>query len=308
MDKPRIFLGSSGMQGKLVQALTRSLEDVAHVDPWTTSFNPGTTTLARLFELAHEVDFAAFAFARDDWTTTNLPASPPSGSGQASPRDNVVFEAGLFGGVLGMQRTFILHASGAKLPSDLLGLTSIRYEATTPSELRVVNQKLRQAIENEGRIARIEGLWWQFSLTERGPLEPSAVSLIRISRDRDGALELHGRSWQEDGRLSARYWCEASKERKEPSGVFYYWKGERPRDSNAPQLYGTGEILLESADRASGYFTTRSDAPANVNARTAGVYWRADPEDMSILDGSDDQQRAALIAERLKLWKSIASA
>jgi len=308
MDKPRIFLGSSGMQGKLVQALTRSLEDVAHVDPWTTSFNPGTTTLNRLLELAHDVDFAAFAFARDDWTTISPPASPPTESGQASPRDNVVFEAGLFGGVLGMQRTFILHASGAKLPSDLLGLTSIRYEATTPSELRVVNQKLRQAIENEGRIARIEGLWWQFSLTERGPLEPSAVSLIRISRDRDGALELHGRSWQEDGRLSARYWCEASKERKEPSGVFYYWKGERPRDSNAPQLYGTGEILLESADRASGYFTTRSDAPANVNARTAGVYWRADPEDMSILDGSDDQQRAALIAERLKLWKSIASA
>jgi len=93
MDKPRIFLGSSKMQEKLVQALTRGLEDVAHVDPWTTSFNPGTTTLVRLLELAHEVDFAAFAFARDDWTTTSLPASPPTGSGQASPRDNVVFEA-----------------------------------------------------------------------------------------------------------------------------------------------------------------------------------------------------------------------
>jgi hypothetical protein len=308
MDKPRIFLGSSGSQGKLVQALTRGLEDVAHVDPWTTSFNPGTTTLERLLELSHEVDFAAFAFARDDWTATGPPASAPTGSGQASPRDNVVFEAGLFGGVLGMRRTFILHASGAKLPSDLLGLTSIRYEATTPSELRVVNQKLRHAIENEGRVARIEGLWWQFSLTERGPLEPSAVSLIRISRERDGALELHGRSWQEDGRLSARYWCEASKERKEPSGVFYYWKGERPRDSNAPELYGTGEILLESADRASGYFTTRSDPPASVNARTAGVYWRADPEDLSILDGSDDRKRAELIAERLRRWKSITNA
>ena len=77
MDKPRIFLGSSGMQKKLVQALTRGLEDVAHVDPWTTSLNPGTTTLARLFELAHEVDFAAFVFARDDWTAAGLPESPP---------------------------------------------------------------------------------------------------------------------------------------------------------------------------------------------------------------------------------------
>jgi hypothetical protein len=309
MDKPRIFLGSSGMQEKLVQALTRGLQDVAHVDPWTTSFDPGTTTLGRLLELAHEVDFAAFAFARDDWTTTSAPASPPTGSAQASPRDNVVFEAGLFGGVLGMRRTFILHASGSKLPSDLLGLTCIRYdEALTPSEMRIVNQKLRKGIEHEGHIARIEGLWWQFSLTALGPHEPSALSLLRISRDRDGALEVHGRSWQEDGRLSARYWCEASKERKEPPGVFYYWKGERPRDSNAPQLYGTGEILLESADRASGYFTTRSDMPGGVNARTAGVYWRADPEDLSLLDGSDDRQRAELIAERLRRWKSITNA
>ena len=64
MDKPRIFLGSSGKQEKLLQALTRGLEPVAQVDPWTTSFQPGTTTLERLFELAHQVDFAAFAFAR----------------------------------------------------------------------------------------------------------------------------------------------------------------------------------------------------------------------------------------------------
>jgi hypothetical protein len=309
MDKPRIFLGSSGKQEKLLQGLTRGLKDVAHVEPWTTSFNPGTTTLERLLELAHEVDFAAFAFAQDDWTTTSLPASPPTGSGQASPRDNVVFEAGLFGGVLGMRRTFILHANGSKLPSDLLGFTCVRYgDAKSAAEMRVVNQKLRKAIESEGRVARIEGLWWQFSLTERSIQEPSAVSLIRISRDRDGALELAGRSWQEDGRLSARYWCEATKERKEPSGVFYYWKGERPRDSNAPQLDGTGEILLESADRASGYFTTHSDTHTKVNARTSGVYLRADPEDISILDGGDDRQRAELIAERLSHWKSITNA
>src|SRR5437879_3319747 len=161
----------------------------------------------------------------------------------------------------------------------------------TSLEIRVVNQKLRKAIENEGRIARIEGDWWQFSLTERGPREPSAVSLLRISRNRDGALELIGRSWQEDGSLSARYWSEAAKEKKEPSGVFYYWKGERPLNPNAPQLDGTGEIRMESADRASGYFTTHADARPTVNARTAGVYLRADPEDMTVLDGLDDRRR-----------------
>jgi hypothetical protein len=309
MDKPHIFLGSSGKQRELLEALTRGLEDIAHITPWTAAFQPGTSTLERLLELAREVDFAAFVFAQDDWTTTSPPASPSTGSGQASPRDNVVFEAGLFGGALGMRRVFILHASGSKLPSDLLGFTCVRYgDATVPSEMNAVNEKIRKAIENEGRAARIEGLWWQFSLTERGPREPSAVSLLRIARDRGGALEIGGRSWQEDGSLSARYWSEAVKERKEPSGVFYYWKGERPRDPNAPQLEGTGEIRLESADRAAGYFTTRADTRPKVNMRTAGVYWRADAEDMRILDGGDDRQRAELIAERLRHWKSLAKA
>ncbi|MCM3902851.1 MAG: hypothetical protein ND866_14190 [Pyrinomonadaceae bacterium] len=131
------------------------------------------------------------------------------------------------------------------------------------------------------------------------------MSLLRISRARDGALELTGRSWQEDGSLSARYWSEAVKERKESSGIFYYWKGERPLNPNAPQLDGTGEIRMESAERASGYFTTHADTHPRVNARTAGVYWRADPEDMSIMDGRDDRKRAELIAERLTHWKSI---
>ena len=306
MDKPRIFLGSSGKQAQLLQDLTRGLEDVAHVDPWTTSFNPGTTTLDRLVELAHQVDFAALVFAKDDWTSTD-PASSTAATGQNSPRDNVVFEAGLFGGVLGMRRTFILHALDAKLPTDLLGLTCVRYGEATSSEMRLINEQLKKAIESEGRIARIEGLWWQFSLTARGPREPSAVSLLRISRDRDGALEVSGRSWQEDGSLSARYASEAVRERKEPSGIFYYWKGERPRDPNAPLIEGTGEIRLESVDRATGYWTTRADADPGLNARTSGVYWRAEFEDMSVLDGRDDQQRAKLISERLGQWRSIAS-
>ena len=302
MDKPRIFLGSSGKQANLLETLTRGLDGVARVEPWTNVFDPGTTTLGRLLELTREVDFAAFIFARDDWTTSGAQA------GQASPRDNVVFEAGLFGGVLGMERTFILHAREAKLPTDLLGLTCLRYaDAITPAERRGICQKLRQAIENQGRLARIEGLWWQFSLTARSEREPSAISLLKIARGRDGALELAGRSWREDGALSARYWSEAAKERREPAGLFYYWKGERPLDPDAPQLHGTGEIRIESADRAAGYFTTLSDTQPEVNARTSGVYLRADPTDMNVLDGADDRRRSALIAERLRHWQGIRS-
>jgi hypothetical protein len=304
MNRPRVFLGSSGKQTKLLQAITRGLEDVADIEPWTTTFNPGRSTLERLVELSQEVDFAAFVFAQDDWTTTEA-----SEAGEASPRDNVVFEAGLFGGTLGIRRTFILHANGSKLPSDLLGLTAVRYDpACGPAEVRAINQKLRKAIESEGRRGPVEGLWWQLSLTERTEEEPSAVSLLRISRERDGGLSVNGRSWRDGGTLSARYWSEAAKERREPAGIFYFWKGERPRDPNAPQLEGTGEIRMEATDRASGYWTTRSDRNPELNARTAGVYLRADPSDLEVLDGGSDEERAKLIAQRLEEWKSAANA
>jgi hypothetical protein len=303
--KPRIFLGSSGKQAKLIQALTRGLADVADVEPWTTVFNPGVSTLDRLVELTREVDFAAFVFALDDWTSN---PSDAAASGQASPRDNVVFEAGLFGGALGMRRTFILHAKGAKLPTDLLGMTAVRYpEAVTAADMRTVNQKLRKAIEDEGRLTRLEGDWWQHSLTLRTDREPSAISLLRIGRDREGGLEVAGRGWQADGMLSIRYWSIASREHRDPVRVFYFWNGERPRHPNAPQLEGTGEIRLDDADRASGYWTTRSEADPLLRERTSGVYLRARPDDMSILDGGDPKVRAELLAFRLEEWKAIAN-
>lgn len=299
MDKPRIFLGSSTQQAPLLEAIKAGLDDIADVELWMTTFAAGSMTLSRLVELSKEVDFAGFVFAQDDWTTSSADQT-----GQAAPRDNVVFEAGLFGGAVGMARTFILHARGAKLPTDLLGLTSIRY--SDDSEVDSIVEKLRTAIKAEGNQARIEGLWWQHSLSARSDREPSAISLLRIARDRFGTLEVTGRSWRADGTLSARYWSEAARERREPSGVFYFFRGERPRDADAPVIEGTGEILLESSDRAAGYFTTRSDAAGPTPARTSGIYLRADASHLDVLDGSDAAARAALIANQLELWKSLA--
>ena len=302
--KPRIFLGSSGKQAKLVQALTRGLSEVADVEPWTTVFNPGVSTLDRLVELTREVDFAAFVFAQDDWTTNPTDATA---TGQASPRDDVVFEAGLFGGALGMRRTFILHAKGAKLPTDLLGMTAVRFpEALTAADMRTVNQKLRKAIEDEGRLTRIEGDWWRHSLTVRSEREPSAISL-------SGSRAIGRAAWRspaEPGRRTApsRRGTGASPPRSaatrpasSTSGM-----GSDRGTPNAPQLEGTGEIRLEEPI-APRLWTTRSDTDPQLHERTAGVYLRADPDDMRVLDDGDPQSRVDLLALRLKEWKAIAN-
>jgi predicted nucleotide-binding protein len=48
-----------------------------------------------------------------------------------TPRDNVVFELGLFMGAIGRDRTFIVspRKNDLKLPTDLLGVTHLSYEA-----------------------------------------------------------------------------------------------------------------------------------------------------------------------------------
>ena len=61
-------------------------------------------------------------------------------------------------------------------------------------------------------------------------------------------------------------------------------------------------------DRASGYWTTLSGADPTLNARTSGVYLRADPSDLEVLDGGSEEERAELIAQRLGEWKSAANA
>ena len=77
---------------------------------------------------------------------------------------------------------------------------------------------------------------------------------------------------------------------------------------DAPQLEGTGEIKVESTDRATGYWTTRSDRDAGLSARTSGVYLRADPSDLQVLEGGREEERARLIAQRLLEWRAAANA
>lgn len=49
-------------------------------------------------------------------------------------RDNVIFEYGLFLGAIGNNRTFLLQEVGCKLPTDLLGYTTPRFERTFTSD------------------------------------------------------------------------------------------------------------------------------------------------------------------------------
>ena len=121
--KPTLFIGSSGEAMSIVDAFHLHLEDIAEVIPWKFGvFKSGESALESLVNALGRFDFAAFILSPDDLVESR-------GGKNASPRDNVVFELGLFIGRLGRDRVFIIHDrdTDIKVPTDLLGIKTIQY-------------------------------------------------------------------------------------------------------------------------------------------------------------------------------------
>src|SRR5262245_25387722 len=120
---PSLFIGSSSEGLDVAREVELQLEDEALVTIWKDGvFGLGEATLESLMNALDQFDFAVMVLTPDDLLESR-------GQNYASPRDNVIFELGLFMGRLGRSRTFILHEQNAdlKLPSDLAGITRVTY-------------------------------------------------------------------------------------------------------------------------------------------------------------------------------------
>ena len=83
---------------------------------------PGRSSWQGLLEIGGQLDAAVLLLSADD-------ALICRSDRHDVPRDNVIFEAGLFMGLLGPDRALLVQDSAVvlKLPSDLDGITKIRY-------------------------------------------------------------------------------------------------------------------------------------------------------------------------------------
>ncbi len=120
---PQVFIGSSAEGLDVAREVELQLEHTALTTIWKDGvFGLGSGTLESLMDALDGFDFAVMVLSPDDLLESRK-------SSYASPRDNVIFELGLFMGRLGRKRTFIVHEKGAnlKLPSDLDGITASPY-------------------------------------------------------------------------------------------------------------------------------------------------------------------------------------
>lgn len=305
MDKPRVFIGSAGETIGIVKALEAELRDVARIRRWDVDvFSPGEFTLEELTKAVTEVDFAIFVLGRDDTTESR-------GKTTASPRDNVIFEAGLFTAILGRERTFyVIDKAGTKIPSDWRGLGYTQfdaleerdrdkvYDAVSAIRKRLVDWKPTKGL---GPIATVVGEWWQFVMNiDVG----SVLSWLEITATDAADLQLAGTAWSVEGHRVARYHSQSARFDRSDRTLHYSWEGDHPRDQSIPTFFGTGKITFRDltagiATTADGWYSSSNSSDATQTLTKATTYLRATADEVSVMRGADRDRRAAMVQAKL---------
>lgn len=114
-------------------------------------FGPSGIPIEDLMKQVDVADFALFVFGPDD----KIRARDEE---HAAPRDNVIFEVGLFLGRLGRERVFMIKDADTdlKIPTDLSGVTPITYKCkpgcTLADVLGAVSTDLDKVIAAKGVV------------------------------------------------------------------------------------------------------------------------------------------------------------
>ena len=129
-SKIRIFIGSSTEALGVARKIKSGLKHDAHVDTWADGIfdEPGKAYIEVLEEILNNYEYGIFVFNPDDKIFSR-------GKQLSIPRDNVIFEYGMFLGKHTRKKAFFIIPRGVdiKLMTDVLGITCLDYDPENPN-------------------------------------------------------------------------------------------------------------------------------------------------------------------------------
>ena len=146
-DRPELFIGCAAESLRLAEELQLAFKfDPVIARVWSDDvFRASSFPLSDLEAQLDRSDFAVLLLSPDDQVTSRAKTTD-------APRDNVIFELGLFIGALRHERTLIIQPRGTdlKIPSDLLGLTPIDYVPGSPTAVKMLRTEIMKIIDKYG--------------------------------------------------------------------------------------------------------------------------------------------------------------
>jgi len=180
LTKPKVFIGSSTKGLWAANKLRRCLSRTAVCTVWTQGvFGLGVGTLEALVKATRKYDFAILVLTPDDLATKK-------GVRMNIPRDNVIFELGLFMGALSKERTFIVLRKGIALPSDLDGITRTFFSG---KDLKKACEDIKRAMRGAPEQTRnLTGQWYSSYQRHDPPIGQWIEDMTRVRTKSPGKL------------------------------------------------------------------------------------------------------------------------
>lgn len=279
---PTVFIGSSSEGLDVAEHLQSVLDDHCEATVWNQgAFGLSGTGIGSLIQAAASYDFAVLVLTSDDLTLRRDTARPTA-------RDNVLFEAGLFIGALGLERTFLVscRSDELQLPTDLDGVTRAMFRGRADGRLRAalnpVGLQIREAMTQLGlrraspppAAAPHIGDKRAGSLEEEATLLDRELSSLTTSAVAQGwTLKTHSdsayRLVSPDG---LRFSLTLGDPRRARQDLRAYARelNEYGLRLSRALLTPVNEILEEDATRATEWRRPRKQRDANGKARGAG--------------------------------------
>lgn len=157
MYSPSVFIGSSSSARSIAESVKKELEmrGCGQVKVWYEGvFGLNRGFLETLSDAVNEYDFAVLIWSASDAINSGERV-------QNAPRDNVVFETGLFMGAMGRDRVFVVHDVNAdlKIPSDFNGIMLAGFDGQAgASSISDACAQIAQEMEKE-RYRQYVGEW-----------------------------------------------------------------------------------------------------------------------------------------------------
>ena len=324
----KVFIASSSEGLKVAEAvrglLQRQLGDKAEVMPWTEKFEFSATYIESLERVSSEHDFAVLVLTPDDAITSRK-------TKKVAPRDNVVFELGLFIGSIGRERCFLVHEESRdlKLPTDLLGVKPATFENAPGGDLKralraqcfLIGNRIAE-LDRRHRLSanalatlvamrsfydRIKGAWWERITVDGG----HPISFFQIELEElHNSVQLEGRVYDTKGPLDAHWQSIVTRVVKDEKKIYYLRKCWHPSRPNKSWFHGFGEIDFEGSaesseviDRGGGRFWDVDQAqPEKTVVKPVDLRRVLEKNDVSTMNFGNEKEIRALIKKTLRKW------
>lgn len=141
--KKRVFIGSSSEAKDVVDEIERLLNSEYEVFRWDISFSLNKSTLDNLICNAAKTDVAIFVGTADDIVIPENEERRNREGEKIKNRDNVVFEFGLFLGMLGRADCVYMTDKESDVMSDMDGITRVifdrqNYKEDLPRAIKII--------------------------------------------------------------------------------------------------------------------------------------------------------------------------